>query len=164
MKSRRRHGCRARSAVHAPPLLNPPERVLRSPRVPSPGLSNAQAVDVAARAAAATNLGGPDPAGVGHGNTIGTPPWAAEASPPAVEEQSPVAPDRAPNDTLAQTLAKHDDVGTDVQGTNPVSLRAPSLLSGACVDDIVLMHGRPSALHLHHRHHPYGRLAPSGMT
>ena len=92
------------------------KRVSCSSRAPSPGLPNTQAMGVAARAAAVTNPGQTNPAGVSHGTPTGAPPWATKASPPAAEEQSPVVLDRAPT----SNLAKHGDVSTDVQGTPPV--------------------------------------------
>ena len=69
-------------------------------------------MDVAARAAAATNPGAPNPAGVSHGTPTGAPTWANEATLLAVEEQTPVVPDRAPT----SSLGKHGDDGMGVQG------------------------------------------------
>ena len=77
-------------------------------------------MDVAAHAAAATNPGAPNPVGVSHGTPTDTPSWVTEASLLAAEEQSPLVLDRAPTNTLA----KHDDDGTGVQGTHRVSLRS----------------------------------------
>ena len=84
------------------------------------GLLNTQAMDAAARAAAATNQDQTNPSGVSHGTPNRAPPWTTEATLLAAEGQSPVVPERAPT----STLAKPAGVGTGVEGTAHVSLRA----------------------------------------
>ena len=122
----------APSRSHALPFFVQTQVVFLARVLPCP--PNAQAVDVAAHAAAAANPGGPNPNGNNHGKPTGAPPWAHEATLLAVEEQTPVVSDRAPT----SSLAKHGDDGTGVQGIPHPCLCAPSLLSGACGHDGVL--------------------------